>query len=288
MRQRCFFYATALALPLALVAGSWAAEDQSDRAQTGSVLKDEQAASGTVRLSKLIGTEAKDAKSDTVGKIKDVVFDAAHDQVDYIVLGQPKALGAEKLVALPFKAIKFGSPNEKMVYTVVNREVLEKAPGFKDSQWPMQANADYYRSLDTYYNTHLADLVPEQQAAAALPPGEAQKAAAQTPGDQPLEWHRRATNLEDREVITPAGQDLGKISDVVLDRSTGKVDYVAFKDIYGKLHAVPLSSFKADLRDKKMVLDTTRDQLKQTPSFDEDRWPSEADPRWPSAVGDRM
>lgn len=270
--------AIALALPLGLSAAALAADETTAApGEPGIVFKDSQSAPGTMRLSKLIGAEAFDPAGKDVGRIKDVVLNSSRTDVDYLVLGQAKTMG-QKLVALPYKAMKLGSPREDRVYLAVNEEVLSKAPGFDESKWPTEANADYYRSLDTYYNTHLAEMVNKP----ATQPAEAQKASAQAGED--MQWSRRASQLEDRAVISPNGKDLGKIKDVVLDQKTGNVIYAAFKDNNGKMHAIPLSVFKLEPQDKKLVLDTTREDLKAMPSFDDDKWPSQADPRWSSAA----
>lgn len=267
-----------LAIPMAGAGICLAADEMSgQQPMQGIVLKDQKAATGTVRMSKLIGAPVADQGGEEVGKVSDIVVEPKRDQVSYLVLSMSKGMIGlrEKLVALPYQAIKFGSPAETRVYVTVNKDVLDKAPGFDDSKWPSQANADYYRSLDNYYKTQLSGAMQGQ--APTTQPSEAQPAAAQM--EEGTDWFRRASKLEGRGVTSRTGENLGRIEDLVLDQKTNKVLYAAL-EYDGKLHAVPISAFTADPKDQKLILDTSKDQLKQAPSFDEDHWPSQADPRW--------
>lgn len=282
MRQQRLLFASVLAIPLAISGYSMAKDEEASiSAQPGIVLNDTKTSPGTVRLSKMIDTDVYDPQGTKVAKIKDVVVNSSRDQVDYIVLSQGKGLAGmgEKLVALPVKAIKFGSPAEDRLYVSLNKDILDKAPGFDSDKWPTQANSEYYRSIDTYYKTQLGAMTDQAKSDAQAAGAQVSPPAAPTEAqEKELSWSRRATQLEDRAVVSRSGENLGKITDIVLDQKTGKVLYAAFKD--GGLHAIPLSAFQVDTMKKRLILDTTRDQLKETPSFDSDHWPATADPRW--------
>lgn len=79
------------------------------------------------------------------------------------------------------------------------------------------------------------------------------------------------------------------VQEFMVDTSTGKVDYavVSFGGFLGmgdKLFAVPLQAFRVDTKDKKMVLDVSKERLKDAPGFDKDNWPKHSDNKWTQSV----
>ncbi len=91
------------------------------------------------------------------------------------------------------------------------------------------------------------------------------------------------SKLIGKDVKNAQGEDIGEVKDIMLD-STGKVRYVAvayggFLGLGDKMHAVPLSAFQFK-RDKDMffddtelILNVTKEQLKDEPGFDDNHWP---------------
>lgn len=276
-----------LALSLA-VAGVALADLKTD-AQLGSVtvLKDDLASAGTVRASKLIGTEIYDPAGKDVGKIKDIVLDRDRGTIEYTVLSHGTPGIDEKFIALPYKALGFGGPLDDRAYVQVDKHVIDNAPGFDQANWPTEVSATYYRSLDAYYNTRLSSTVRPPAAA-----GEAQPAAATVAPPATLSWDRRAGKLIGSEVLSPTGERLGSIKDLVLDTSTGDVRYAVLSHggplAKSRYYAVPLNQFRINGNGKKLVLDISLADLKANPSFDTDHWPASADPRWTAAKGEMM
>ncbi|HEU4622408.1 MAG TPA: PRC-barrel domain-containing protein [Burkholderiaceae bacterium] len=94
-----------------------------------------------------------------------------------------------------------------------------------------------------------------------------------------------ADTLEGDEVVNHEGDSLGKIQDIMLDVSQGRIAYavLSFGGVLGigdKLFAVPWSALTLDADRKCFVLDVSKERLKDAPGFDKDRWPSMADPSW--------
>jgi sporulation protein YlmC with PRC-barrel domain len=98
-----------------------------------------------------------------------------------------------------------------------------------------------------------------------------------------------ANTLAGNEVFNQEGEDLGKIKEIMLDMSNGKVAYAvlsfgAFLGMGEKLFAVPWSALTLDTEEKCFVLDVDKDRLKSAPGFDQDKWPNMADPSWASSI----
>lgn len=108
--------------------------------------------------------------------------------------------------------------------------------------------------------------------------------------DRDLSTHSsyRSTNIVGMNVRNAEGEDLGSISDLVLDVNKGHIRYAAlsFGGLLGigdKLFAVPWSELKLmhdEDQDGYFVLDVAKEKLKVAPGFDKSEWPNTADPDW--------
>jgi sporulation protein YlmC with PRC-barrel domain len=97
-----------------------------------------------------------------------------------------------------------------------------------------------------------------------------------------------ATVTGDR-VRNPAGEDLGKVEEIMLDVPSGRVAYAVisfggFLGIGDKLFAVPWRALTLNERDREFILNVDRRRLETAPGFDRDNWPDMADPDWGAQV----
>lgn len=94
----------------------------------------------------------------------------------------------------------------------------------------------------------------------------------------------QGTNVRNRE-----GDDLGKIEEIMLDQSSGKVAYAVlsfggFMGMGDKLFAIPWKAISLDREDENAILNVQPDVLKNAPGFDKDHWPDFADPKWGESI----
>jgi sporulation protein YlmC with PRC-barrel domain len=87
------------------------------------------------------------------------------------------------------------------------------------------------------------------------------------------------------KVQNAAGEDLGRIDDLVLDQKTGRVQYavLAFGGIFGmgnRLVAIPWPSLRLRNDNKVFVLNIDKETLQHAPSFDKAHWPDMSLPEW--------
>lgn len=92
-----------------------------------------------------------------------------------------------------------------------------------------------------------------------------------------------ASTLSGDSVKNPQGDSLGDIKDIMIDTTSGKVAYavLSFGGVLGmgnKLFAVPWSALTVDGEDKCLVLNASKERLKDAPGFDKDHWPDFAEP----------
>ncbi len=84
-------------------------------------------------------------------------------------------------------------------------------------------------------------------------------------------------------VRSPAGDSLGKIEDIMVDLSNGRIAYavLSFGGLFGignKLFILPWSALSFDRQANHFILDIDREVLEKGPGFDKNQWPDLADP----------
>lgn len=98
--------------------------------------------------------------------------------------------------------------------------------------------------------------------------------------------HLSATSLTGTNVRNAAGDDLGKVEDLMIDTTTGEVSYAVvsfggFLGIGDKLFAVPLQAMQVDTDHENLILNESRERLENAPGFDKHDWPlASSDPEW--------
>lgn len=98
-----------------------------------------------------------------------------------------------------------------------------------------------------------------------------------------------ASTITGDEVCNMQDEKLGKIQDLMLDITEGKIRYAVlasggFLGMGDRLFAVPWKALKQDKENKRFMLDVDVERLKNAPGFDKDQWPNMADTTWTSTV----
>ncbi len=218
-----------------------------------------------MRASKLIGADVENAKGENLGEIKDLVVDAQNERVRYAVLSHGGVMGiGDKLFAYPVSMLQARSGDADEFVLDVNKEKLEQAPGFDKNKWPDWGDNAYTSRIDQYY-------------------GASGRVDGQRDPKMVLASDLIGKNLDDR-----AGKDAGEIDDLIVDASTGRVQYavVDFDDSWtqqaeDQLVAIPLSSIAVSgEKNDKLVIDVPRERIDMSLAFSKDRWPDFNDPSW--------
>jgi sporulation protein YlmC with PRC-barrel domain len=237
-----------------------------------------------VRVSKLIGMNVKNPQGENLGEIKDVIVDLNRERVAYAVLSFGGFMGlGDKLFAYPVNAFRIAGDKDELTLNVP-KERLKDAPGFESNRWP-DFNRDAYRGdVDRYwteYGERGAVRRPSDRAAEGAP---VQGAPA---GESRL---ARASTFLDYDVKDANGKDVGDIEDAVVDLSSGRIHYVVVDfdkpwSLDDKLIPMPLRAFRRDVnRGDGLVVNVTREQLANAPSFEGNRWPDANDRGFHSRV----
>ncbi len=88
---------------------------------------------------------------------------------------------------------------------------------------------------------------------------------------------RSADALQGRDIINHGGEDIGEVSELLINRGSGRIDYAVVKTgavlgMGGKTIAIPYGALRWNQTNDKFVLDATEDQLKRYPEFSAARW----------------
>ena len=89
----------------------------------------------------------------------------------------------------------------------------------------------------------------------------------------------RMSDLVGKNVTNAKGENLGEIKDLVVDTTSGKVQYavISFGGFLGlgdKLFAYPLEKFERTTERGKLVLNVDKEKMKSAPGFDDKNWPN--------------
>jgi sporulation protein YlmC with PRC-barrel domain len=98
-----------------------------------------------------------------------------------------------------------------------------------------------------------------------------------------------ADTLQGDSVRNDAGEELGEITDIMIDVPTGRVAYAVMSvggvlGIGDKLFAIPWSALRLDTENKCFRMNVAKERFDEAPGFDKDHWPTMADQRWAEEV----
>jgi sporulation protein YlmC with PRC-barrel domain len=98
-----------------------------------------------------------------------------------------------------------------------------------------------------------------------------------------------ASTLSGDKVVNAAGEDLGKLDEIMIDTPTGRVAYAVlsfggFLGMGNKLFAIPWDKLALDEENKRFILNVDKQTLENAPGFDKDNWPDMTSPSWRAEV----
>lgn len=225
------------------------------------------------RVTTILNRAVQDPEGKDVGRIEEVLFDTVTGDVPYAVLGAGGFLGlGTKLWTVPWHILH--QHQAKTLRVAISEEQLKNAPSFGRDDWPDMEARHWDDAIHAYYGqpTGLGKQLPPKS---GEPP-------------PPAAPHRlwRTSYVLTSEVVNPRGQRLGKVHDVVLDVTTGKVVYAVLAHNEGvlglqdKLFAIPWLALQQSPGLGTLTLDVNASALREAPGFDREHWPSAAESRW--------
>src|SRR5215470_18538174 len=99
----------------------------------------------------------------------------------------------------------------------------------------------------------------------------------------------RTKDIYSERVRNSAGEDLGKIEELVIDVNTGRVAYAVLSfggvlKMGNKLFAIPWEALRLDPQNKQFILNVDKTRLENATGFDKLNWPDMADARFRTTI----
>jgi sporulation protein YlmC with PRC-barrel domain len=115
------------------------------------VLTEQTMAPRILRADNLVGADVYNREGEKLGRIEDLLIDFPQGRVAYAALSFGGFLGiGDKLFMIPWSALVYDSHANRFLLEI-DREALEKAPGFDKDRWPDMANPAYGAEIHRHY-----------------------------------------------------------------------------------------------------------------------------------------
>ena len=251
---------------------------------------------GTIKGDKVVNRAG-----DNLGKIEELMIDLENGRIAYAVVSHGGFLGiGNKLFSIPWKAFTL-RVHEHAFFLDIPKETLEKAEGFDKDKWPLtrqELSSPYtYYGYQPYWETGVAGPTgistgmpgeTESERMARMEkerrtgmPGETESERISRMGsmaDRDNPEFLSASTIEGDKVVNRAGDDLGKIEELMIDLENGRIAYAVlsfggFLGMSDKLFAIPWQALKLRLHEHAFVLDIPKETLEKAEGFDKDNWP---------------
>jgi sporulation protein YlmC with PRC-barrel domain len=235
-------------------------------AQTSSTVTSGNLLSHAQRAANLYGRELMGSDNQKIGKVDNVVVDLESEHILYVVVDADRG----KVAVVPQI---INATEGKTLRATVGKQKIDGAPQFtRDLEKPDQlGQASFVARVYEYFgaNTWWKGSAPVNQGT----------------------FHNvhKLNELIGLAVEDVNNQNIGKISNVVVDMPSGRLLYVVFSpasslNLANNLYAMPSDAFTLSSDRKHLVTNIDRQKLASAPHFDKGNWPNVTDPTFASQV----
>lgn len=129
----------------------WTAMAQAERpSERGNAVQERKGSAASWRASHVIGLDVKNAESETIGEVEDLILDMKSGEIVAVVISTGGFLGlGETHSAVPVAVLRYDDRAEGFK-TKLTKEQLGNAPQFKASEWPDYSEATSSEALRAY------------------------------------------------------------------------------------------------------------------------------------------
>ena len=227
---------------------------------------------GTLKGSKVINKAGED-----IGKIEKLMIDLADGRIAYAVLSFGGILDRrDKLYAIPWQPLK-SEMHDHVFILDISREALEKAEGFDKDSWSL--TREELSGVYTYYGhqPYWQTITAEQTGLPGETEPERMIRMRRTAGKKYPDF-LPADTIKGEKVVSIAGEDIGKIEELVIDLQAGRVAYAVlsfdeFPGMSGKFFAIPWQALQVKFQEHAFLLNVPKYTLEKAEGFDKNNWP---------------
>jgi sporulation protein YlmC with PRC-barrel domain len=233
------------------------------------------------KASELIGINVNNSSDQKIGDVKNLGLDLQAGRVAYVILGSGGVLGVgDKLYVMPPNAFTLGA-DKKTLVSGIDKAKLEGAPTLNGQNWGQISDAQFATRVYQHYGKQ-----PYWSGAQVTSTGREQEtvtpnAQGGVSGSERISRNNNANasrsggvfgNVEDaRRLIglnieNAGGDNLGKLSDIVVDLESGRALYAVADLKSGGLKAVAPASL-ALIGENKLRFTGNKEKLQNAPAF---------------------
>jgi hypothetical protein len=166
----------------------------------------------------------------------------------------------------------------------VPKDVLKNAQGFDKNNWPVtreELSRTYnYYGYQPYWQTGVTGQARQTGTSTGIPGEVVSQGPARTESraSREIPDFLSADSIKSDKVVNEAGDDLGKIKELMIDLDNGRIGYAVlsfggFLGMGDKLFAIPWQALSLRLHEHAFTLNVPKDVLKNAQGFDKDKWP---------------
>lgn len=219
-----------------------------------------------IRANAVIGEQLTNFQGQELGVIKDLTTNKA-GYLKFAILSPAKDLQmGDKLVAIPWTLIQTNPERNRLIADISPQE-LQNAPTFTAENWRERiTNPQFDRDVYNYFSV---------------------KPGARVSRRAPFMQGGliRASNLLGETAITPSGQVLGKVRDLITNDS-GQINYLLISQQVapGQIVAVPWDTARPTMKQNQLAINVSGAEFDNAPSFAMSDWRYLNSPRFENRV----
>jgi len=277
---------------------------------------------GAAKASDVIGMTVENYQGEKLGKVEDVAVDVESGRIVQVILSTGGFVGiGDSQTAVPPGALHHDVAR-KVLHLDANKEKVIGAPKFETAKWAECCDSNHLSAVYSYYSQepafrfiHRGDAIldglrnPDGQVIR-----EGQRNTDRAPNTTSTRradgtWEKdrisgdsqtmipvsrlgqvqKASKLMGTEVNNLQNEKLGKVENILLDLSSGRIVALVissggFLGIGDELSAVPPTALRFSTDRDTLQLDTTKETLSNAPHFKSNQWPDFGQPAYAGGV----
>jgi sporulation protein YlmC with PRC-barrel domain len=227
----------------------------------------------TIRFTEITGYRVANPQGANLGVVKDVVIDELGNAM-YAVVQFGGILGiGDGWHFVPLSALTIDTYRNQAILDV-DKGTLEKMPGYEPGSIPNGGKEGWDMEIRSSWERWTLSSFPEEWFQ--------HNASGSIIGTTAV----LASRVMNYKVCNPDRKDLGNVVDIMLNMREAKIVYNVLSfgggtlDFGNKLFAVPFNVMILNTYGEEIIFNIGKDILEIAPGFENDKWPTEANPLW--------
>jgi len=254
----------------------------------------------TAKASDVIGMEVQNKQNEKIAKVADIAVDVESGRIVQVILSTGGFLGlGDTLTAVPPGAFHLNTSNK--FYTLdADKEKLKGAPMFDNSMWEMDTQSNRIAEVYSYFG-ETPYFTTDRNGESTVNKDARMNKNNVRALDRDMNGNRantswaklgniqRASKLIGTPVKNMQDEKLGKVENLILDLSAGRIVTVVissggFIGIGDELSAVPPTALRYNSENDNLELDASKELLAGSPHFKASEWPDMSQPAYANGV----